>query len=275
MIEDTLITSPANPRIKQFRKLRERKERQQSGLFFAEGLRIVIEAAHQAASIQTVITAPGLLTSQAGGKTIHQLRQQGVEILEVSEDVFRSLAMKEDPQGIAAVIHQAWTPLEQVHLEESTVWVALDSVADPGNLGTILRTMDAVGGEGIILLDQSTDPYDPTAVRASMGALFSQKLVGAKFGEFTDWKKRQQVHVVGTSDKASDDYHLSRYPSSLILLMGSERHGLSADALALCDQVVRIPMAGISDSLNLAVATAVVLYEVFNQRRDRVMEGKS
>ncbi len=273
MIKNTFINSLANPRIKQIRKLRERKERQQAGTFFAEGLRIVIEAAHQGAPIQAVIIAPGLMTSQVGLRTVRELRQKGVEILEVSDDVFKSLASKDDPQGIAAVIQQDWTNLEQVKVEPREVWVALDAVADPGNLGTILRTLDAAGGKGAILLDQSTDPYDPTAVRASMGALFSQKLVHAAFDQFAGWKKSREVFLVGTSDKARDDYHFTHYPSGFILLMGSERHGLHEDALNLCDQVVRIPMAGISDSLNLAVATAIVLYEGFNQRRDQE-EGK-
>jgi TrmH family RNA methyltransferase len=272
MSKDAFITSTANPRIKQIRKLRERKERQQSGLFLAEGLRIVIEAAHQGAPIQTVITAPGLLNSPIGQKTIRELRQKGVEILEVGDDVFKSLAQKDDPQGIAAVLLQQWMELEQVRVGSGELWVALDSVADPGNLGTILRTVDAVGGQGVILLDQSTDPYDPTAVRASMGALFSQKLVHVEFGQFAEWKKKHQIYITGTSDKARDDYHFSRYPSSLVLLMGSERHGLSEDTLALCDQVVRVPMNGINDSLNLAVATAIVLYEIFNQHRDPARE---
>ncbi len=192
MTKDSFITSTANPRIKQIRKLRERKERQQSGLFFAEGLRIVIEAAQQGAAIQTVIVAPGLLTSHSGLQSIRDLRQQGVEILEVDAEVFKSIALKDDPQGIAAVIRQEWLSLEQIQLERGDLWVALDSVADPGNLGTILRTLDAVGGKGVILLDQSTDPYDPTAVRASMGAVFSQKLAHAEFADFNGWKRNEE-----------------------------------------------------------------------------------
>ncbi len=274
-MKDNFITSPANPRIKQIRRLRERKERQQGGLFFAEGLRIVIEASHQGAPVQSVIVAPGLLNSQVGQKTVQELRRKGVEILEVGDEVFKSLASKDDPQGIAAVIQQEWTALEQVRVEPGEVWVALDSVADPGNLGTIFRTLDAAGGKGVILLDQSTDPYDPTAVRASMGALFSQKRVHVDFNQFAAWKKSRGIYLVGTSDKAREDYHFIRYPSGFVLLMGSERHGLPEDALQLCDQVVRIPMAGTSDSLNLAVATAVVLYEVFNQRREQAGEGKT
>jgi RNA methyltransferase, TrmH family len=140
-------------------------------------------------------------------------------------------------------------------------------VADPGNLGTILRTNDAVGGRGVVLLDHSTDPYDPTAARASIGALFSQRLVKAGLDEFAEWKHRQSVPLVGTSGAAQADYQDYRYPQALVVLMGSEREGLDEKHLRLCDQVVRIPMVGRSDSLNLAVATAVVLYEVFNQKR--------
>jgi TrmH family RNA methyltransferase len=172
------------------------------------------------------------------------------------------------------VVRQRWLPLGEARLEASddlasNTWVVLDSVADPGNLGTILRTHDAVGGMGVILLDQSTDPYDPSAVRGSMGALFTQSLARAKFSEFAEWKRRRGYAVIGTSDKAKVDYHSYEYPPALVLLMGSERQGLQEHHLALCDEVVGIPMLGKSDSLNLAVATAVVLYEILNQRRDK------
>jgi TrmH family RNA methyltransferase len=125
-----------------------------------------------------------------------------------------------------------------------------------------------MGGQGVILLDQSTDPYDPTAVRGSMGALFTQSLVRATLAEFADWKREKSVPVIGTSDKARMDYHFYRYPDKLVLLMGSERQGLGEPQLALCDEVVSIPMLGKSDSLNLAIATSVVLYEILNQKRE-------
>ncbi|HEX2979947.1 MAG TPA: RNA methyltransferase [Anaerolineaceae bacterium] len=155
--------------------------------------------------------------------------------------------------------------MDEVRIDRN--WVALDSVADPGNLGTILRTNDAVGGAGVILLDHSTDPYDVTAVRASMGAVFSQRLVRASLSEFAAWKQRHSVAVIGTSDAAKMDYHQTHYPSPMVLLMGSEREGLTPQHIAICDLMVAIPMVGRSDSLNLAVATAVVLYEMFNQGR--------
>ena len=152
-----------------------------------------------------------------------------------------------------------------------------DSIQDPGNLGTILRTLDAVGGSGLILLDHSTDPYDATALRASMGAVFSQQLVRASFSDFARWKQAGNFQLVGTSGSAREDYHEFSYPDPMVLLMGSERLGLQEEHLKLCDGLVAIPMVGRSDSLNLSVATGVVLYEIFNQRRQtgNVVIGKS
>lgn len=268
-----MITSSSNERIKAIRKLQERKARQESGLFYLEGLRIVAEAVEQKAEIDTLIVAPEMLTSAFGQKLAADQQARGLPVLEVSAEVFQRLSFKEGPQGIAAVVRQRWLPLETVRLEPghargSGTWVALDSIADPGNLGTVLRTHDAVGGQGVILLDQSTDPYDPSAVRASMGALFTQQLVKTTFSRFVDWKRQTGCPLVGTSDKARTDYHAYRYPAEMVLMMGSERQGLQQQHLDLCDEVVSIPMLGGSDSLNLAVATAVVLYEILNQRRE-------
>lgn len=263
-----MITSAANERVKWLRKLQERKARQESSLFYIEGLRIVTEAVRQGAEIETLVVAPELLRSEFGQQLVAEQKATGLPVLEVSGEVFRRVALKDGPQGLAAVVRQRWMNLADVQVAAGHTWVALDAVADPGNLGTILRTQDAVGGQGVILLDQSTDPYDPSAARASMGALFTQHLVRATFAEFADWKRRAAVSLVGTAGAAQDDYHGYRYPDSLVLLMGSERQGLQAHHLALCDALVSIPMLGESDSLNLAVATAVVLYEILNQKRD-------
>ena len=261
------ITSSANPRIKWLRKLRERKFRQESGCFYAEGLRILVEAANQGAIIETLVVSSELLTSPVGLELVEAQSRKGTEILEVTPGVFRSFAFKDAPVGLAGVIRQQWLALDEIHPADGDSWVALDEVADPGNLGTILRTHDAVGGKGIILLGHATDPYDPSAARASMGALFSQRLVKASFEEFSAWKQRLGIPLIGTSNSARDDYQEVQYPAALVLLMGSERQGLDEAHQRLCDSIVRIPMVGTSDSLNLAVATAVVLYEMFNQRR--------
>ncbi len=262
-----MITSTSNPQIKAIRKLKERKERLASGLYYLEGLRIVYEAIQRGVDLDKIIIAPELAISKAAHDIKSKADQKNIPILEVNADVFRSMSLKEGPQGVAAVGHQQWATLDAINPQQGDLWVALDSVADPGNLGTILRTCDAVGGRGIILLDQSTDPYDPTSIRASMGALFSQTLVKTDFSTFSLWKQKCSVTVIGTSDSAKVDYHHIQYPDPIILLMGSERNGLLDKHYQICSQVVRIPMLGHSDSLNLSVATAVVLYEILNQRR--------
>jgi TrmH family RNA methyltransferase len=261
-----LISSRNNPAIKQIRSLRERKEREHTGLCFIEGIRLVVEAAQLDAQIQTLVVAPDLLKSKVGQDTLETQRQRGTPVLEVTADVFESLSQKEGPQGIGAVVRQRWEPLQDVRPGNELCWVALDEPQDPGNIGTILRTADAVGCAGIILLGHSADPFDPSALRASMGAVFSQRLVKARFGDLLVWVRQHGCMLVGTSDHAQHQYRSAPYQFPLVQLMGSEREGLSQAQQTACDLMVRIPMVGRSDSLNLAVATGVMLYELFARR---------
>jgi TrmH family RNA methyltransferase len=263
--EPQLITSPHNAAISRIRALRSRKERERSGLAFVEGIRRVVEAAGQPAAIETLVVAPDLLTSALGHDLLREQRAAGTPCLHVSAAVFGTLASRERPQGLGAVVRQRWQRLEQVARDDNRCWVALEAVQDPGNLGTILRTADAVGAAGVILLGPATDPYDPAAIRASMGAVFTQQLVRAQPAELAQWVRRRGIGVIGASGAAPHDYRAIVYPRPLVLLMGSERQGLSAAQQALCGQIVRIPMVGHSDSLNLAVATSLVLYEIFHQ----------
>lgn len=265
-----MITSHANERVKAIRRLADRKARDESGLFWVEGLRLVGEAFDCGAAVQTLVVAPDLLRSDFGHGLVARARHQTVEVLEVSAEVFARLSQKDGPQGIAACVRPNWTRLDDAVVEPNCPWVALEAVADPGNLGTILRTGDSAGAAGVILLDHSTDPYDPSAVRGSMGAVFAQRLVRTSLTELDAWRRRQGAALIGTSDRGAQDYHAFRYPERSVILMGSERHGLSAQAVDRCDTVVRIPMLGRSDSLNLAVATAVLLYEMVNQRREAI-----
>jgi RNA methyltransferase, TrmH family len=264
-----MITSAANPTIKAIRALRQRKEREARGLFFVEGIRLVGEAVQLGAPIAQLVVAPDLLASGFGRELVAQQVAAGVPAIEVSAEVFAGLSQKDGPQGLAAVVGQRWEPLETLELGAPPGWVALERVADPGNLGTILRTADAVGMSGVILLGPGADPYDAGALRSSMGAIFAQRLARASFAEFLEWRRRVGAFVVGTSDAAATDYQAPVYPQPLVLLMGSERAGLSAEQQAACDLVVSLPMRGRSDSLNLAVATGVMLYELLAQRRQR------
>jgi len=261
----TIISSANNPRIKFVRNLRRRAIREESGQFFVEGIRAVAEAVQLCAEVETLIVASSLLTSALAHEVIQKAPRSAR--LEVTADVFRSLSAQENPQGIGAVVRQDWTELDAVQADLGLCWVALESVQYPGNLGTVLRTSEAVGGAGVILLGHATDPYDPLCVRASMGAVFSQRLVRTDLDGFLAWTRRSGAVTVGTSPSAATDYHGVSYPSPLVLLMGSEQHGLSAHLIAACDHLVCIPMVGRCDSLNLAVSAGTVLYEVFNQRR--------
>jgi len=263
----TLITSFANQNVKLIRKLEHKKYRQETGKFFIEGLRIVGEAVQTSASIETLVVAPELLISDFGRSLLNHPTLQEVERIEVSKEIYQKIAHKEGPQGIGAIVEQNWQTIDLIPVAPGDIWVALDAVSDPGNLGTIMRTAEAVGCRGLILLGHSTDPYDPTAVKASMGALFSLDLSQTDWGSFQNWKATNQLSMIGTSDSANTDYQSINYQRPLILLMGSERHGLPPKLQSACDHMVFIPMEGRTDSLNLAIASAVVLYEIYNQSR--------
>lgn len=257
-----MITSGANPTVKQIRALRQRKEREATGLCFVEGIRQVAEALQSGAEVVQLVVAPELLSSDFGRGIVAERVAAGAAVVELSREVFAGLSQKDGPQGLAAVVRQRWSALADVRLVASPGWVALVEPADPGNLGTIARTADATGVSGLILIGPSADPYDPAALRASMGAAFALPLVRCSWDEFAAWKLRAGAHLVGTSDRAPADFQAAAYPQPLVLLMGSERQGLNPAQLALCEQVVSIPMRGRADSLNLAVATGVVLYEL-------------
>jgi TrmH family RNA methyltransferase len=257
------ITSHSNPKVKQARALRQHKARQASGLFLVEGIRHVGEAIESGAAIESLYYAPGLLKSKFGLQFVESQEQAGTPCYALSPEVFASIADKENPQGILAVVRQKPARLEELQPRNFDWGVALVSPQDPGNLGTILRAIDATGASGLILLDEGVDPYHPSAVRASMGALFWYPVASATFDEFAGWVKEHRYHLYGTSAHASLDYRQVRsYAHPRILLMGSERQGLSPTQAAICEQVIRLPMRGRATSLNLGVATGIFLYNM-------------
>ena len=263
-----IITSFSNPKIKLIRKLDQKKFRQDTGLFFVEGLRSVGEAVQTHAPIESLVIAPELLISEFGLNLLEDPAVRNIDRIEVIAEIYEKIAHKEGPQGIGALVRQNWQTLSTINILPQDIWIALDRISDPGNLGTIMRTADAVGSRGIILLGDSTDPYDPTAVKASMGAIFSLNLIHCPWQDFSDWKAQKGITMVGTSDRAEKAFTAVIYQRPLILLMGSERHGLTDEMMSACDQMVAIPMVGRGDSLNVAVATAVVLYEIYKRSQD-------
>ncbi len=266
-----MITSTSNAKIKFIRKLRTKKFRDETHLFYIEGPRIISEAIDAKWKFDQVFYSQELITDHYSKQLLEKLLELNAECFEVDKQVFESFSIKDGPKGLAAVLTQKTFDIN--YLKGSIgLWIGLDRIQDPGNLGSILRTLDAVGGSGVILIDQCTDPFDIAAIRGSMGALFSLKIIKTNSREFLRFKNEKNIRIIGTSDKADDHYQAIQYIKDMVLLMGSEREGLSESLLEGCDKLVRIPMVGRSDSLNLAVATSICLYEIFNQNRKN--EGK-
>jgi TrmH family RNA methyltransferase len=255
------ITSRNNLKIRQARALRERKGREAAGAFLVEGIRPVGEALEAGAAVETVFFAPDFLHSEFARGVIADLAARSVPCYPTTGEVFLSLAGKENPQGLLAVVRQRRDNLAALNPENFPWGVALVTPQDPGNVGTILRTIDAAGASGLILLEGGVDPYHPAAVRASLGTLFWYPLVRTSFAAFHEWAQAHHYHLYGTSARLGVDFRkIPAYQWPRILLMGSEREGLTPEQAAVCEQIIRLPMRGRATSLNLAVANGVLLY---------------
>jgi TrmH family RNA methyltransferase len=259
------ITSSANPRIKLARALARRKEREATGLCLAEGIFHVGEALAAAreglVAVEYILYAPDLLASAFGRELV--AGAGSIPVYETAPDVLAAVAEKDNPQGLLAVVRPHRRRLDELDAAGLPWLVALVAPQDPGNVGTILRTIDAVGASGLLLLDGGVDPYHPSAVRASMGTVFRLPVVAASFAAFVSWARRGGYRIVGTSARGHAGYRAANpYALPLILLLGSEREGLSDEQVAACDELIRLPMRGRARSLNLSVAAGVVLYAI-------------
>jgi TrmH family RNA methyltransferase len=256
-MEKPLITSLSNPLVKQARSLRQKKLRQESGLFLVEGIHHVGEALEAQWDVESILYAPELLTSNFARDLIDRL---GDKPQAVSAQVMGSLADKENPQGILAIVHQKEARFSEIQAQKS--FVALVSPQDPGNVGTILRTMDAIGVDALFLLDGGVDVYHPTVVRSCMGTLFWKPIVHASFTDFAFWARAKKVQLIGTSAHADVDYRSLAPQSPWVLVLGNEQKGLSLEQTNACDVTVSLPMKGRVSSLNLSVAAGVLLYSL-------------
>jgi TrmH family RNA methyltransferase len=262
-VQPKSIASLQNDRIKAIRALEMRKERKETGLFVAEGASLLVTARDNGFVPETLVYRTGTATSGIAQGLVAWALKSGVECLEVSEAVLGKLSTKDNPQSMLGVFKQRWIDLPPApRIEREAVWLALEEIRDPGNLGTIIRTADAVGAAGIVLIGASCDPYSHECVRATMGSVFSVPLVRVQREAFMRWLGGWQGDVVGTHLDADQDFRKVKYRAPTLLLMGSEGPGLSEPLTAACTRLVKIPMAGQLDSLNLAVATALVLYQI-------------
>lgn len=257
------ITSHSNERVKLIRSLDMRKARRDTGLFVAEGASVLITAREQGWTPNILVHGAEARESAIHRGLIEWALAGGAEVLEVTQAILEKLAAKDNPQNVMGVFEQRWAPLpEPEGLAAGALWVALDEIRDPGNLGTILRTVDAVGASGVILVGNCCDPYQREAVRATMGSLFAVPIVKVERAAFVAWAAGWTGDRVGTHLDATADFRDGGYAGPTLLVMGREGPGLSDEVGAVCNRLVKIPMAGQLDSLNLAVATALVLYEI-------------
>lgn len=260
-----LVTSLQNPLVKDIRALAMRKTREEAGLFVTEGLKLVADAIDGGWPIRVLVHRQGEDKPMLA-RAIAATRAAGGEVVAVTQDVLEKLSRRDNPQTVIGVFRQRLTPLTSLAPARDALWVALDRVRDPGNLGTIIRTADSAGAAGVILIGDTTDPFGIECVRATMGSIFNVPLVAGSAGAFLDWSRSYRGRIVGTHLKGSTDYRTVDYAGGRILLMGNEQQGLPEDLAAACDDLVRIPMLGRADSLNLAVATGVMLYEMIRHR---------
>jgi TrmH family RNA methyltransferase len=256
------VTAFSNSTVKLLRSLRDKKARREEGLYLAEGLRILIEARDSGRLPEIVAFSPEGANHPLAAEIIAATEAAGGDAIETSADILSKMSGKDNPQMLLGAYRQPGTSLDRIDRSKSDLWIVAQALRDPGNIGTVLRTADAVGAGGLILVDDSADPYSVEAVRASMGAIFTQDVATARWPEFIAWLRSGEGQLVGTSLKATKDYLAAEYRKPCFLLIGNEQQGLPVDYEAECDLLVKIPMAGRADSLNAAIAAAVMAFQV-------------
>lgn len=255
------ITGFSNPLVKFLRSLREKKHRKREERFLAEGLRLLTDARESGKVPEILVMATGRESHPLLDALEDAVDRAGGEIVEMDEEILAKVTGKDNPQAVAGVFAEFDTRLTSLDRAVSPIWLVAQALRDPGNLGTMLRTGDAVGAGGLILLDDCADPFSVEAVRASMGAIFTQKLAMARWDEFIAWLRAGEGQLVAASLRDSTDYRRAPYKAPCFLMVGNESQGLPATYEEACDLRVTIPMLGRADSLNAAVAGAVLAYE--------------
>lgn len=243
-----------------------RAHRNASGLFYIEGVRNFVKAIDNNFDISAIVFSEKLLTAPLARKLVRRSRRAGVPCISVTPEQFRRVSQTERASGVGAIAHQRWLKLHDILPQAGLCWVVLETVRSPGNLGSLIRTSEAVGGAGFIFIGTSVDPFDPDVVRASMGSLFNQKFVRTNLSALRHWLRHHDCSSIGASPDAIADFHQFNYPASTLLFLGEERQGLTPQQRDLCQHLVRIPMVGAVDSLNLAVAGSLLMYEIYKSK---------
>ncbi|MCB1108563.1 MAG: RNA methyltransferase [Chlamydiia bacterium] len=255
------ITSAQNPRLKAAHKLKDRKERNQTGLFVIEGYREISRA--QKIEIETIFICPQLYL---GSNENALIQSRNAEIIELTPDLFKKLSFRDRPDGLFAIAKQPRSTIDDLVLSANPFLVVAEAIEKPGNLGSILRSCDATGVDGCIVADRCTDIYNPNVVRASVGTLFTVPTIEMPGDELLAWLKKRGIAIVATTPDTSLEYTHANLKGPVAIAVGTEQLGLSQQWLDQADIKVRIPMLGEADSLNVAAATTLMLYEVLRQR---------
>lgn len=256
------ITSLANPIIKDIKGLSSKKDREETGTFMAEGLKLVIDALELGWNIRTLVYSKAAKSKPLVEKAALKTVASGGLVLEVNDKVLSSITRRDNPQMVVGIFDQQWKSLKDIKPQANQTFIALDRVRDPGNLGTVIRTADAAGASGVILVGDCTDPFSLETVRATMGSVFATPVTKCSVEEFLHWKKSAGASVVATHLAGSVDYRTIDYKKKpVVILMGNEQSGLPDELASKADQIARIPQEGRADSLNLAIASAIMIYE--------------
>lgn len=267
------ITSPANPRAKALVRLRKRRERDERRLFPVEGYRELLRALEGGVELKEVWYCPELFLGENEPELLERAAAGGAELVETSEEAFRKVSYRDRPEGLLGVARQFATGLDRLEAPPEPLFLVVESIEKPGNLGTMLRTADAAGVSGVLVCDPTTDPFNPNVVRASVGALFLVALGVASSEDTLEWLRRRGIRSFAATPEADLLHWEADYRGPAALVVGSEQYGLSPLWREEADERVRIPMQGRLDSLNAAMAAGILLYEALRQRAPRTMGG--
>lgn len=259
------ITSASNPLIKTLRGLDRKRNRNETGLFLAEGTRLVLQGFDNGWQADTLVCANSMIERPVVTDLIARAQALNTKVVDVPDRVMGQITRKDNPGAVVAAFRQKHRTLADLPQPDQSIWLALYEIRDPGNLGTILRTADCAGLAGVVLIGTCCDPYSVEAVRASMGSVFDIDFATSDFDTFNSWRQDAQLHMVAASVNGTVRHDQARYTGKAVIIMGNEQAGLPHDVEAACDTLALIPMRGGADSLNLAQATAIMSYEAWRQ----------
>lgn len=258
------LTSAQNPKIKSLLHLREKKERDTTGLFIIEGYREIKRAIESGVKFESLFICPDLFLGSNEQSLMDQLK---APLFELPDFLFQKISYRDRPDGLVGIAHQMKTQFSDLKKKTPALYVVAEAIEKPGNLGTILRSSDGVGADGVIICDRCTDIYNPNVVRASVGTLFTLPVIEATGDEVLQWLKEQNIQIVAATPSAERNFTDAPLSGDVAIVVGTEQLGLTQKWMEAADIRVKIPMEGVADSLNVAMATTLLLYEALRQRQ--------